>query len=147
MYDEICFSYNFYKLSNLLVPPAFAYPTMSVYFSIGPATLPSVDCLIPNLSVKISIQTIIVATSFFETYTLAVADPTTQTTIGTLSWIFSYEQSTSGASPNQTTVSVLEGNVGTATGIFDGFVNAVIIGNYDNITGNRNFNVKWNRTR
>ena len=141
MYKEISFSYNFYKLANLLVPPEFAYPTMSVYFSIGPASLPTIDSLISNLSVKISVQTIIVGTSFFETYTLAVADPTTQTTIGTLSYIFSYEQSTRGASINQTTVSVLEGNVGTATGIFDGFVNAVIIGNYDNVTGNRNFKV------
>ena len=137
----ITFSYNFYKLSNLLVPPDFAYPTMSVYFSIGPALLPGVDIPFSDVRINISIQTIIVGTSFFETYTLAVADPATQTTIGTLSWIFSYEQSVAGASPNQTTVATLKSNVATATGIFNDYGNGEIVGTYDNTTGSRTFTV------
>lgn len=114
---------------------------MKMYLALGPVSFPDV-IQEESWNSEISVQTTIVGESFFETYTVAVNDPKNNYTVGTFSWIFSYQQTVVLSSPSQTTIPILQGRVTTATGPFYSYSNCIIIGNFDNNTGDRNFVLK-----
>lgn len=133
------FTYNYYALSILLVPPQYAYPTMSVTVSNGPATFVSAST--PALTCRFQVTTTRVASDFTECYSLLLIDTTTATTVGIIEWLNGYTQVATGVSVNQTTLPQISSLVSSATGPFAVYLDGSVTIQFDNTTGERTIRI------
>lgn len=132
------FTYNYYQLANLFVPNQYAFPNF--YVVIGNASVQQpVSSLTSRYS--ITIESILNGDNFYETYSITASDDTTNTTIGTFSFVFNYTQISKASGVSQTLVPSLTGNILTASGEFASLLNGDVTVYYDNITGERQIEI------
>lgn len=128
------FLYNFYQLANLFIPNQYAYPSFYIVIANAPIQVPVSST---SSRYNITIESILNGDNFYETYTITESNDTTNTTTGTLSFVFNYVQISQANIASQTLLSSLSGNVLTASGNFESLLNGNVTVSYDNITGER----------
>lgn len=125
------FEYNFNAIQNLFIPNRYSFP--ETYTIIG-------SCIGTmnndrSLTCSFNFNTNLYGNFVYEYYSVSVFQD--QKTLGTLSWVFNYLQPQKSTAISQTLQNSLEGNISSASGIFESNHNARVKITYNNINGSR----------
>jgi len=130
------FFYNYSQLVNNIVPPTLSFDGSLYTTAIAPIRTNIIDYE-KSVFYTIFITTFSWNQNLYETYSISCTESKTNQTVGSIEWISSYKQSTTGITPFQTTTEKLVSVISSTSGIFFSLSPGDVTVFYDNYTGER----------